>query len=146
MNTQTNETTADLASKIEILTVVPMDPPAPKTKRARKAPLPVNVEKVGAASLALLEGVDHSEFGDVLTDQAWQFSVKDYSKLSDHAFGGALAVCIKKGLVDFSEATERAAPGCSLRDSNGISLTEKGYATLLHSGYTPKKLFSRDTK
>lgn len=95
--------------------------------------------KLGEATIAVLKAIDASEYGDGLKDEIWQFSAKEHSGLSDHAFGGAVSALRRKGLINYSIATERASEGCTLAESNGISFTDSGIAALAATGYTFRK-------
>lgn len=108
----------------------------PKIEILTKLPEPA---KLGAATAAVLKAIDASEYGDALKDEIWQFSAKEHSGLSDHAFGGAIAVLRKKGLITYSIATERASESCTLAESNGIAITDAGIYALECTGYTFRK-------
>ena len=55
--------------------------------------------KLTQNEIALLKGIDCSEYGEYLQDATWTFSASDYSGLKPRSVPPVIASLLKKGLV-----------------------------------------------
>ena len=56
--------------------------------------------KLTTLQFKLLQGIDHSEYGNVLMDGTWTFSVLDNSDITARQLPGVLAGALKAGLIN----------------------------------------------
>lgn len=89
--------------------------------------------KITANELEALRGIDNSQYGEVLTDATWSFSIARNCSLDLRSVAGVVASLSKKGLVSV----------CHDPEGNSVGMTEAGaelyFQTLAALGETPRK-------
>jgi hypothetical protein len=93
--------------------------------------------KITVSELKVLEALDASEYGDVLTDPVWTFSVTEECGIASASVAGVVSSLVKKGLV-WAGGTSRDAT---------LQMTEAGAAAYLDAtGGTSRKTRPRAAK
>ena len=95
---------------------------------------------------AVLVAIDASEYGDILTNAVWTFTLADNMAAcgpTGKALSGTVSSLSQKGYLNVYQCRpSRDERGRANNDDSTVQITEAGVAALLESGYKPRKLLA----
>lgn len=95
---------------------------------------------------AVLVAIDNSEYGDLLTDAVWTFTLADNMSAcgpTGNALSGTVSSLSQKGFLETYKCSGSTDwQGFKNNDDSTVTITAAGVEALLESGYKPKKLLA----